>query len=94
MSVVSNSRILFNAFPKGEQVTQISSRFQILSHSTDYPVPGETLVVDNNQTIDIDNAPLNGGVLFKILALSVDPYQRGKMNQSSRYRESYKIGEP
>jgi NADPH-dependent curcumin reductase CurA len=24
----------------------------------------------------------------------VDPYQRGKMNQSSRYRESYKIGEP
>jgi len=76
MSPVSNTRVLFNAYPK------------------DYPIPGETLVVDSSKTIDIDNTPLNGGVLLKLLAISIDPYQRGKMNKASSYRTSYQLGEP
>jgi NADPH-dependent curcumin reductase CurA len=62
--------------------------------SSDYPIPGKTLATDNTEKIDIDNVPLNGGVLLKVLALSVDPYQRGKMNRSSAYRTSYTINEP
>ena len=60
----------------------------------DYPVPNETFFVDRSQTVDLDHAALKGGVLLKVLSLSVDPYQRGKMNKQSAYRVSYKIGEP
>ena len=44
-----------------------------------YPIPGQTTVYDDSETIDLDNVPLNGGVLVKTLALSIDPYLRGKM---------------
>ena len=46
-----------------------------------YPVPGKTTVYDESQTIDLDNVPLNGGVLVKTLVLSVDPYMRGRMRR-------------
>ncbi|TBU55126.1 NAD(P)-binding protein [Dichomitus squalens] len=46
---------------------------------TGYPVPGQTIVYDESETIDLDNVPLNGGILVKILALSIDPYLRRKM---------------
>lgn len=45
---------------------------------TGYPVDGETTVYDTSATIDLD-APLNGGVLVKVLVLSIDPYIRGRM---------------
>ena len=46
-----------------------------------YPVPGKATVYDESQTIDLDNVPLNGGVLVKTLVLSVDPYMRGRMRR-------------
>ncbi|KAG9317021.1 hypothetical protein JVU11DRAFT_1203 [Chiua virens] len=46
---------------------------------TDYPVPGRTVVHDTTQTIDLENVPLNGGILLKTLVLSIDPYLRGRM---------------
>ena len=45
---------------------------------TGYPVPGETTVWDESQKIDLENVPLNGGFLLKVLVVSIDPYQRGK----------------
>ena len=45
----------------------------------DYPIPGETIVYDASETIDLDNVPLNGGFLVKVLMLSVDPYMRGRL---------------
>jgi hypothetical protein len=44
-----------------------------------YPVPGKTTTTVDTETIDLDNAPLNGGFLLKTLVLSIDPYLRGKM---------------
>lgn len=45
---------------------------------TGYPIPGQTTVYDGSQTIDLDHVPLNGGFLIKVLALSIDPFMRGK----------------
>jgi len=44
-----------------------------------FPVPGETIITDNSSTIDLEDVALNGGFLVKILSISVDPYQRGRM---------------
>ncbi|KAJ7274864.1 hypothetical protein C8J57DRAFT_1434614 [Mycena rebaudengoi] len=44
-----------------------------------YPVPGETTVYDDTQTIDLETVPLNGGFLVKTLVLSIDPFLRGRM---------------
>lgn len=46
-----------------------------------YPIPGETTVYDESQTIDLDGIPLNGGVLTKTLVISIDPYLRNKMRE-------------
>ena len=35
------------------------------------------------EEIDLDNAPLDGGVLLKTLALSSDPYMRYRMRDPS-----------
>jgi NADPH-dependent curcumin reductase CurA len=43
-----------------------------------YPVLGKTTVFDASQKIDLENVPLNGGFLLKTLALSIDPFMRGK----------------
>ena len=34
---------------------------------------------DTSETIDLENAPLNGGILVKVLVLSIDPYLRRMM---------------
>ncbi|KAL0960207.1 hypothetical protein HGRIS_011840 [Hohenbuehelia grisea] len=61
-----------------------------------YPVPGKTTVYDETQTIDLDNVPLNGGILIKVLVLSIDPYMRGKMRLPSAksYSPPFEIGKP
>ncbi|KAF9464077.1 alcohol dehydrogenase [Collybia nuda] len=61
-----------------------------------YPEPGKTTIYDTSQTIDIDNAPLNGGVLVKTLVLSVDPYMRGRMRapEVKSYAPAFILGEP
>lgn len=61
----------------------------ILSSRPDgFPIPGEHLIVTNDATIDLDSVALDGGLLVKTIALSVDPYYRLKMNTT------YKLGEP
>jgi len=62
---------------------------------TGYPVPGETTVYDTTEQIDLD-APLNGGLLVKVLVLSVDPYQRGRMREPTKlsYNQPYTKGKP
>ncbi|SJL08755.1 related to reductase RED1 [Armillaria ostoyae] len=61
-----------------------------------YPEPGKTTVYDTTQTIDLENVPLNGGILIKALVLSVDPYLRGKMRDPSieSYSPPFHIGQP
>ncbi|KAJ3772093.1 alcohol dehydrogenase [Lentinula raphanica] len=46
---------------------------------TGFPEPGKTTVYDTSLTIDLENVPLNGGVLIKTLVLSADPYMRVQM---------------
>ncbi|PCH38850.1 NAD(P)-binding protein [Wolfiporia cocos MD-104 SS10] len=47
------------------------------------PEPGKTTVYDTCETIDLETAPLNGGILVKTLVLSIDPYLRGRMRDPS-----------
>ncbi|KAF9039962.1 hypothetical protein BJ165DRAFT_1550733 [Panaeolus papilionaceus] len=63
---------------------------------TGYPEPGKTIVYDTTQQIDLDNAPLNGGFLVKVLEISIDPYMRGKMRAPSKksYSPPFALGEP
>jgi len=63
---------------------------------TGYPEPGKTTIYDVSQTIDLDNAPLEGGVLLKLLVLSIDPYLRGKMRSPDKksYSPPFFVGEP
>ncbi|KAG8896460.1 protein kinase rio1, partial [Tulasnella sp. 408] len=53
-----------------------------------FPIPGEHLVVRNDTTVNLDSVPLNGGLLVKTFAVSVDPYYRILMDKV------YKLGEP
>ena len=51
--------------------------------SLGFPIPGQTTVYDESQTIDLETIPLNGGFLVKTLVLSIDPYMRSKMRDPS-----------
>lgn len=59
------------------------------------PVPGETTVYDESESIDLENVALHGGLLLKTLYLSIDPYQKGKMRSPDIKGHSppYSIGE-
>jgi NADPH-dependent curcumin reductase CurA len=50
-------------------------------YPTGYPIPGTTTVYDDTQKIDLDVLPNGGVLLLKVLVLSVDPYQRARMNR-------------
>jgi len=54
------------------------------------------MVYDESETIDLDTASLNGGVLIKVLELSVDPYFRGRMRDPSvkSYSAPFTLGQP
>lgn len=43
------------------------------------PAPGEHLVYRQDITIDIDNEPLNGGILTKTVALGIDRWLSMRM---------------
>ncbi|KAJ6530953.1 hypothetical protein DFH09DRAFT_994341 [Mycena vulgaris] len=62
----------------------------------DYPIPGKTTVYDTSETIDLENVPLNGGVLIKVLVLSVDPYMRGNLRSPEKksYMSAFVLGKP
>lgn len=62
-----------------------------------YPIPGETLVVDHSQEIDLDRVTLDAGqVLVKTLALSIDPFLRKLMAEPGKAAidKSYELGKP
>ncbi|KAE9405440.1 NAD(P)-binding protein [Gymnopus androsaceus JB14] len=63
---------------------------------TGLPEPGKTTVYDTSKTIDLENEPLNGGVLIKTLALSADPYMRVRMRPADveSYMPPFIIGQP
>ena len=61
----------------------------IYSREIGYPVPGETTLIDKSEKIDLDS-PLDGGVLVKVVLLSIDPYLRGRMRDASIH--SYLVG--
>ncbi|TCD61390.1 hypothetical protein EIP91_008527 [Steccherinum ochraceum] len=61
-----------------------------------YPIPGQTTVYDGSQTVDLENVPLDGGVLVKVLCLSIDPYLRFMMRdpEIEKHFHLYTLGEP
>ncbi|KAJ7841481.1 alcohol dehydrogenase [Mycena olivaceomarginata] len=63
---------------------------------TEFPVPGTTTVYDTTETIDLQNAPLHGGVLIKVLILSIDPYMRGRLRapEIESYLPAFPLGTP
>ena len=61
-----------------------------------FPEPGRTTVYDESEIIDLENVPLNGGILIKTLEISVDPYFRGRMRDPSikSYTPAFALGKP
>ncbi|OBZ77792.1 Zinc-type alcohol dehydrogenase-like protein PB24D3.08c [Grifola frondosa] len=63
---------------------------------TGYPGPSTT-IYDTSLKIDLENVPLEGGFLVKILVLSMDPYVRGRMRDPSDGNKgppAFTLGEP
>ena len=81
MAPVRNAKVLFNEIPTGTFV--LHHVWYESNVVVGYPEPGKTTVYDTSSTIDLESAPLNGGVLVKVLYLSADPYMRGKMRDPS-----------
>ena len=88
MAPVTNGRYLFKEIPVGAY--NANARRWVYAHAhltssdfSGFPVPGQTTVYDESQTIDLDTVPLNGGFLVKVLVLSIDPYMRSKMRDPS-----------
>ncbi|KAF9530259.1 alcohol dehydrogenase [Crepidotus variabilis] len=57
-----------------------NGRVILNAYAEGFPEPGKTIIYDDASIIDLDNVPLEGGVLIKTLELSVDPYFRNRMN--------------
>lgn len=63
-----------------------------LETPTGYPIPGQTL---RSETASFDlSQPLAGGLILKTLALSLDPYMRGRMRDPSikSYSPGFELG--
>ena len=85
MAPVKNGKLLFNERPEGLCAIAFDSLLWLTNRFVDYPIPGKTTVYDESETLDVDNVPLNGGYLLKVLCLSIDPYMRGRMKDSNSY---------
>ncbi|KAF7307953.1 PKS-ER domain-containing protein [Mycena kentingensis (nom. inval.)] len=101
MAPVTNAREIFAAVPNGVSAAprSVCCSLRLMSTArtpTGYPVPGQSIVHDTTQTIDLETAPLNGGVLIKTLVLSVDPYFRGRMREAHvpSYLPAFVLGDP
>ena len=69
--------------PYRQHITTDLHLFDLTSFvCTDYPIPGRTTVYDESETIDLENVPLDGGILIKTLVVSIDPYLRRMMIDS------------
>ena len=58
---------------------------------TGYPEPGKHIVYDDNATIDLARAQLNGGILIQVIAISSDPYLRERMRDPSEETVSFVV---
>jgi NADPH-dependent curcumin reductase CurA len=60
-----------------------------------FPVEGETMTIESD-TIDLHADIPENSILVKMLCLSVDPYMRGKMRDSSikSYSAAFEVGQP
>ncbi|KAI8077366.1 uncharacterized protein B0P05DRAFT_597328 [Gilbertella persicaria] len=60
-----------------------------------YPEAGEHMVVQKDE-IDLEAEIPQGAILLKTLALSVDPYMRGRMRDASKesYSPAFPLGQP
>ncbi|KAJ7714109.1 hypothetical protein B0H14DRAFT_3099015 [Mycena olivaceomarginata] len=56
----------------------------------------KTVVYDTTETIDLESVPLNGGILIKVLLLSLDPYMRGRLRapEIESYMPAFPLGQP
>jgi NADPH-dependent curcumin reductase CurA len=66
-----------------------------------YMETGRTTVYDDSERINPDLVLLNGGVLIKMLAFSIEPYMRAHMDEepsdvmaAQEFKETYIKGEP
>ncbi|KAF8441615.1 alcohol dehydrogenase [Boletus edulis BED1] len=60
-------------------MTVTNKRIIFKEYPKGLPIPGQTTTFDASQTIDLDNVPLNGGILVKLLVLSLEPYIMARM---------------
>ena len=83
MAPLTNGRLIFNSVPTGMSllVYMLFIPVKLLFHSSGYPEPGKTTVYDTTMTIDLETVVLNGGILIKVLELSIDPYIRSRMQE-------------
>ena len=51
------------------------------------------MVYDESQTIDLDNVPLDGGILVKVLVLSIDPFLRRRMREPNLPGDPFLVSE-
>ncbi|GAA6005633.1 hypothetical protein JCM10207_005277 [Rhodosporidiobolus poonsookiae] len=63
---------------------------------TDAPVPGEHLKRVEDADFNPDSVDLNGGILVKVKALSLDPYMRGRMRDPKvkSYNQPFQLDQP
>ena len=59
-----------------------------VQHPTGFIEP-DTNVKYVEEQIDLDNVPLDGGVLVKVIALSSDPYMRYRMRAKDDNRTAF-----
>lgn len=57
---------------------------------------GEHTIFDSSKSIDIENVPLNGGFLTRLIFLSPEPYLRHRMREpkESGYSSTWKLQAP
>lgn len=56
-----------------------NGRHLVKEYPSGYPIPGRTTAYDTSAKINTDSVSLNGGILAKLLLISVDPYLRGRL---------------
>ncbi|KAF5382269.1 hypothetical protein D9757_008938 [Collybiopsis confluens] len=71
-----------------------NSRIIYAAVPTGFPEPGIHLTYNDSLTIDLENVPLNGGLLIKTVALSIDPYMRTIMLGADIDGEKYLLDQP
>ncbi|KAG9312548.1 hypothetical protein JVU11DRAFT_6943 [Chiua virens] len=87
MAPVTNTCVIFKEVLQG---IDDATRAPILGTY----LPGQTTAFVDNQTIDVDNVPLDGGILLKTLVLSLELYVLAKMRSGLvAAADTYKDGD-